>query len=146
MTFVKKPYSNHVVTLKEVKKLINNTFPNHNMDYFIYEAVNVGDSKHHGTIHFHCIIFSNSKDAIGASSFKKFNKSSKTTINIKSIYYLPGVIGYIQDQHKVISTYTNNKLFKSKSKSINIQERVNYAFNIVISILKIIRSRRYVPT
>lgn len=145
ITFVKKQYSNHKVTLKEVKRKIRNIIGNHNIEFFIYKVKNIGDPDHYHTIHYHCAVFSNKESFTSMSVLKRTNKLSKTTINIKDIYFIPGLLGYISDKHKILKVFTNNTFLKSKYKTIINLIKYSNTFNMIDVVIKIKRSKRYVP-
>lgn len=146
ITFVKKQYSHHIVTKKEVMQKIKRIMNNEDIETYIFKVVNIGDSKHFGTIHYHCIVLSNRKPFISAISLDRIKKGSKTTINIKNIYNITGVLGYIKNKHKILKLFTNNKLLNVSLKTTRqkIKTKPNPFFSSII--IKIKRGKCYAPT
>ena len=146
ITFVRRQYSKHKVTKQEVMQKIKRIMSNKDIEIYIFKGVNIGDSKHFATIHYHCIVLSTKKPFVNAISLNRISKDSKTTINMKNIYNVTGVLGYIQDKHKILKIFTNNKLLKASLKTIRqkIVRKPNLYFSFII--IKIKRGRCYTPT
>ena len=99
ITFVKKQYSHHIITKREVLQKIKQIMNNEDIEFYVFKVVNVGDSIHFNTIHYHCIVFSSKKPFMNTIQLYRMNKDSKTTVNMKNIFNVTGALGYINDKH-----------------------------------------------
>lgn len=146
ITFVKKQYSHHIITKQEVIKKIKNIMNNDDIEFHIFKVVNVGDSVHFNTIHYHCVVFSNKQTFINAIILNRISKISETTINIKTIFNVTGALGYIRDKHNILKIYTNNQLLKSDIRKVGQKIETQITLYFLSITLKIIRGRHYTPT
>ena len=146
ITFVRRQYSHHIITKREVIQKIKQIMNNEDIEFYIFKVVNVGDSIHFNTIHYHCIVFSSKKSFMNSIQIDRMNKDSKTTINIKNIFNVTGALGYISDKHKILKIYTSNQLLKSDMRRAGQKLETKLILYFSLITLKIIRGRCYVPT
>jgi len=146
ITFVRRQYSNYNIKQDEVIHWIKNIINDKDLKFYIFKVVNIGDPDHYDTVHYHCIVFSNKKPFMNSSKIKETSKSMKITINMKNIYNITGLLGYINDQHKILKIYTSNQLLKPDMRRVTQKLETKPILYFSFITLKIIRGRCYVPT
>ena len=145
ITFVKKPYSNEEIDEKIIRKKIKVIVAREDMEFFIFKVINVGDAAHYNTIHYHCVVFANTRAFIPIKKLNKIYKKRDIVIHMKGIYNLYGLLGYIKDKHKILRVDTNNLLLKISIRTASSIIENEILMNFSLIALKIIRGKCYVP-